>query len=325
MERKKSELDHFPRLLKAYQMIVDSKSGITAKELAESLGVNVRTIYRDINYLEQAGIPIWEEKSRYFIHNKYFLPPLNLTVPEAIWIFLSSRLLLQFSRRNSMDVASLFHKLEKIVPPALQDEILGACRWMQTLPADPRLNRNLSLLAQAWVDRRRVKILYQSFDAETAANRIIEPYFIEPAASGRSCYVIAYCQLKKEIRTFKVERIQTVYITNETYEIPEDFDANQYLSSSLGIMVTGEELTKIELKFRRKISRIIEESVWHPSQKLEKNRDGSLVMTMEVSQSPELVKWVLGWGDNVEVVSPQWFRDEIKSHTARMAAIYSKN
>ncbi|MDD2471624.1 MAG: WYL domain-containing protein [Dehalococcoidales bacterium] len=323
MESIRCELDHFPRLLKVYQMIADGKEGVTAKELSGHLGVNVRTVYRDIKELEQAGVPIWEEKTRYYISNKHFLPPLNLTVPEAIQIFLSLRLLMQFARRNSVDMASLFLKLEKIVPLPLQEEISKACRWMQDLPADPRLNRNLSLLAQAWITRSRAKIVYKSLDAETAASRIIEPYFIEPAASGRSCYVIAYCLLKKEIRTFKIERIQSVYVTEEHYTIPEEFDANRYLSPSLGIMVTSDELTIVELRFRQQISRIIEESVWHPSQKLEKKGDGSLGMTMEVNDTPELVNWILGWGDNVEVISPEWFRRKISDQAARMAAIYS--
>ncbi|MDD4635491.1 MAG: transcriptional regulator [Dehalococcoidales bacterium] len=324
MERPTSELDHFPRLLRVYQILADSKEGVTAKTLSKNLEVNVRTVYRDIKELEQAGVPIWEEQSRYRISNKHFLPPLNLTVPEAIQVFLSLRLLLQYARRNSVDVASLFLKLKKIVPVPLQDEIAKTSRWMQDLPSNPRLNRNISLLAQSWVSRLRAKILYKSLDAETATSRMIEPYFIEPAASGRSCYVIAYCLLKKEIRTFKVERIQSVHITEEKYEIPKEFDANRYLSPSLGIMVTSDELTKIKLRFKQKIARIIEESVWHPSQKLVNNEDGSLTMTMEINESPELVKWVLGWGDSVEVVSPDWLRDDIKNQTARMAAVYSK-
>ena len=325
MDTNAGELGHFPRLLKIYLLLADNKNGVTAHEMAKYFGRNVRTIHRDIEELEQAGVPIWEEQSRYCIDNKNFLPPLNLTVPEAIQVFLSSRLLLQFSRRNSVDMFSLFLKLQKIVPEPLQEEIEKASRWMQELPANPRLNRNLSLLAQSWINRRKAKILYKSLDAESATSRLIEPYFIEPAASGRSCYVIANCLLKKEIRTFKIERIESVYVTEEKYVIPQDFDANRYLSPSLGIMITSDELTTVKLRFKQKIARIAEESVWHPSQQMAVEAGGDMVMTMEINESPELVKWILGWGDGVEVLSPGWLRDKIKSEILKMAAVYGHN
>ncbi len=325
MKGEAGELGHFPRLLKIYQMLADVKTGVSAQEMSKHFGVDIRTIYRDIKELEKAGVPIWKDESRYRISNDHFLPPLNLTVPEAIQVFLSLRLLLQFSRRNSVDMANLFFKLKKIVPKPLQEEIEKASQWMEGLASDVRLNRNLSLLAHAWIKRRRAKIVYRSLEAENASSRVIEPYFIEPAASGRSCYVIAYCLAKKGIRTFKVERIESVLVSEEEYTIPQEFDANQFLSPSLGIMVTSDELTVVSLRFKRKIGRIVAESIWHPSQRLEKCADGTVVMTMEVNDSPELMRWILGWGDGVEVLSPDWLREKIQDAVVNMVAVYDKN
>ncbi len=318
------QTEHFPRLVKVYHLIAGNPGGITARELAGKCQVNVRTIYRDIEDLERAGVPLWEERHKYGIESAHFLPPISLTVPEAVQIFLALRLLLQFSRRYSMDVANLFLKLGPAVPAPLRQEISKASSWMLNFSSEPRLARNLSLLGQAWVSRQRARIAYCSIEAESPTSRIIEPYFIEPAAAGRSSYVIAYCCLKNEIRTFKVERIESVYLTGEYYEIPEDFDANKYLSPSLGIIVTHEEAKSVNLRFKPELARIIGESVWHPSQELKKKPDGSLLMKMTVNETPELVSWILGWGDRVEVIGPESLRSTIKKKVEKMAAVYAK-
>jgi len=317
-----TRLEHFPRLVKVYHLIAGHPAGISAGEIARRCGVNNRTIYRDINELEQAGVPVWEKEHRYGICAGHFLPPISLTGPEAVLVFLSLRLLLGYSQRYSMDMANVFLKLGGIVPETLEKEISRTSAWMAKLPVEPRLNRNLGLLAQAWLNRKQARIVYRSYQAEKPAGRIIEPYYIEPAASGRSCYVIGYCHLKNQVRTFKIERIESVHLLDEGYEIPGDFDANQYLSPSLGIMVTDDDTRRVKMKFSAGLGRIIQESVWHPSQAFCRLDDGSLIMTMDVNVTPELVGWVLGWGERAEVLEPESLRQEIKKRAARLAALY---
>ncbi len=320
--KRKRQSKRFSRLVQVYHLISGNPGGISARDLAGRCQVNVRTIYRDLEDLEKAGVPLWQNKHKYGICPEHFLPPISLTVPEALQVFLALRLLIQFSRRYSLEAANLFMKLAPTVPLPLREEISKTSSWMLNLKPDTRLNRNLSLLAQAWISRQRAKIAYRSYEAESTMNRVIEPYFIEPAAAGRSSYVIAFCCLKGEIRTFKVERIQSVYLTGENYEIPEDFDANKYLSPALGIMVTGEESARVKIRFKPDIARLIQESVWHPSQELVKKPDGSLIMTMLVNQTPELAGWIMGWGEKAEVLEPNGLRQMIKNRAEKMARQY---
>jgi len=179
----------------------------------------------------------------------------------------------------------------------------------------------MALLAEAWAKQRRVRISYHTFGEKKPKVRDIDPYFIEPAAAGHSSYVIAYCHMASGIRIFKIERIKTIEMISKQYDIPSNFDANEYFSSSWG-MFAGGDVEIIKLKFSPSVAQIFEEVVWHPSQVVTRQTDGSLIMTLTVSLSVELLGWILRWGENVEVLEPQELREKI-AHTAQaMLDIY---
>jgi len=161
------------------------------------------------------------------------------------------------------------------------------------------------------MSQRQIKITYHSLEANKATERIIDPYFIEPAAPGHASYVIGYCHQRKEIRIFKIERISSSELTDVSYSIPTDFDANEYFASSWGIVVEDEVKTlKLEIK-DQEIVRILNETIWHPSQKFEKQKDGSTLMTLQITGTYEFLAWILGWGEKVEVLEPQELREAI--------------
>jgi predicted DNA-binding transcriptional regulator YafY len=109
----------------------------------------------------------------------------------------------------------------------------------------------------------------------------------------------------------------------DKYTIPEDFDANKYFDSSWGIIVEGEAKT-IRLKFDAGIARIFEETIWHPSQMLKRQKDGSLLMTLQVMDTVELYSWILSWGDRVEVLEPEELRQDIIRTAEAMRRVYKK-
>jgi predicted DNA-binding transcriptional regulator YafY len=220
-------------------------------------------------------------------------------------------------------VDSTFSVLASVLPGPLREQVQKTLDWMRNLPKSEVYLSVLAKLAEAWTSQRRVKITYRSLPAAKAAERIIEPYFIEPAAPGHSSYVIAYCHRAGELRIFKVERIEAIELTDETYTIPADFDANRYFKGAWGIVVEGEEQT-VKLKFSPEIARLMEETIWHPSQVLEKQVDGSVIMTLKVFYTYELVTWILGWGEKVEVLEPSELRKEVLQTAKAMVKIYQK-
>ncbi len=302
----------------------NQKTGLTIREMAEKCDVSTRQIYRDLKDLEQKrGMRFWQHDSRWGIAEGYFLPPVRFTLPEALNVFLAARLMLSYSHRYDPNVASTFIKLNSIVPSPLREQIQSTLDWMRELPLNEKRLRVMARLAEAWVSQRSARITYRSLPADKATERVIEPYFIQPAAPGHSSYVIARCQRAGELRVFKVERIEDIEVTGEAYTVPSDFDANRYLSSAWGIVAEG-EIETVRLKFQPGIARLMEETVWHPSQVVESETDGSLVMTLRVFDTYEFRTWVLGWGEKVEVIEPPGLRDEIAAVAGAMAKVYRK-
>lgn len=316
--------DRTARWAQIEHLLYQNRKGLQIKEIARICNVSPRQIYRDLDDLQsKLGLPIWEDHSTRGIDEDYFLPPIQFSLPEALNIYLAARLMLNYAHRYDPHASSTFMKLNSVVPPPLREQIQGTLDCMRTWPSDERYSRTLAILTDSWVSRHQVKIAYQSLPAGGASERVIEPYFIEPASAGHSSYVIAHCHKARALRTFKIERIKAIEATPQLYEIPPDFNANEFLGSAWGIIAEGEVKT-VKLQFAPEISRIMEETVWHPSQVLEKRSDGSAVMTLKVAETLELLAWILSWGQKVEVLRPPGLRQRVIETAQAMLEIYSK-
>ena len=271
----------------------------------------------------ELGVPVWEEGPKRGIAEGYALPPISFTLSEALNIFLSARLMQNYSRRYNPHMASTFMKLNSVVPSPLREQIQKTIDWLNKQPRNDKQIVILGKLAEAWVSQHQVMIRYKTLEEKEPTERVIEPYFIEPAAPGHSSYVIAYSHRVHAIRIFKVERIEDIQILDDTYTIPPDFDAIDYLSSSWGIVVDG-EIEIIKLKFSPQVARIIAETVWHPSQVQEHQDDGALIMILKVTNTIDLRAWILGWGEEVEVQEPIELRKNIVKTAKALLGVYAK-
>lgn len=318
-------LRRMERLIRIWILLLNNPAGYTVKQLAEKFEVNIRTIYRDLVTLgNDLQVPVYAEGTRWKIDESRVLPPIRFTLPEALNIFLAARLMLSYSHHYDPNVDATFTKLSAVLPPALGEQVRKTMDWMQKLNKDEKQMRVLATMTEAWVSQRRLKIAYRSLPAEKSTERVIEPYYIEPAAPGHASYVVGYCHLKNAIRTFKMERIESAELTAEHYTIPPDFDANEFFGSSWGIVVEGEVKT-IRLRIEDpEIVRIMEETIWHPSQVLDRQKDGSMIMTLRVTDTVDLFSWILRWGEKIEVLEPAELREEVLETAKAMVEVYQR-
>src|SRR5690606_33920105 len=115
--------------------------------------------------------------------------------------------------------------------------------------------------------------------------RVIAPYALEPTPSG--IYVIGHDDWAKDIRTFKLDRLESATLLERKFTVPEAFDLESHLASGWRIMA-GSEIAEVVLRFTPEVTPHIHERQWHPTQKLEKMEDGGCVLRVQVAQPQEM-------------------------------------
>jgi proteasome accessory factor B len=203
-ERGGTKWDRAARYLKIAQVLhAHGEAGISAAALARQIGVSKRTIYRDLEAMDlDAGLTIWNDDGRFGLDADAFLPPLALTLPEAMAFFLAARLLTRLHRRaGSESSAFVAGRCSAVLAEQLQET---ADAFADT-PRDETFTRVLRSLTEALAGRRIVEMEYAAgvYDPSKGVRRLrLHPYAIEPSASTRARYVIGYDEEREARRTF---------------------------------------------------------------------------------------------------------------------------
>ncbi len=322
---KYAKRDRTARLLGVAHLLRQYPHGLSAQEIAERMGTTVRTAYRDVHALEEeVGIPIWEDRARFGVLEGAFLPPLNLTLLQAVALLLSARLMARFEDRRDDNVVRAFGALATVLPSPIAEHVYATLSLLNTRPRDEHFSETLKVLVQGWAEGRKVIICYPHTDPggnQSPLERTLSPYFVEPHPGGHSLYVLAHDSLSNAERTFKVERIQSARLTEERFTVPEDFDLERRLRDSW--IVTDEEPVDVRLLFHDpKAAARVRENRWHTSQQESTRADGKLELRFTVAGLLEIQSWILGWGGSVEVLAPRELREEIAATARGMAARY---
>jgi len=187
----------------------------------------------------------------------------------------------------------------------------------------------LETLTRAWSLGKKVHLTHEMEDGKIYEYQFA-PYFIEPYAIGRSVHVIGFRKsLGKadsvgKVRTFKVERIRTIKLLDESYSIPPDFDPRKTLRDAWGIWFTEHEPIEIVLRFSRRAAHRVRETEWHYTEKVEEQDDGSLIWRAQIAGWYEMLSWIKGWGSDCIVLAPDDLRLAIAEDTAKAARNYEE-
>jgi predicted DNA-binding transcriptional regulator YafY len=322
--------DRVARLLSVASILYsrgNDDAGVPVAEIARLTGMNKRTVYRDIHALEEElSIPIFEAgRGRYGIDRKYFLPPLHLSVPEAIVLFLAARMIARWSDEYDKVVISAFTKLASLLPQPIARHVTASMLAVGGHGANEPFTRNFANVAGGWAEGRVVQMDYEAFDGDRKTTRV-RPYFLEPDAGTHSVYLIGFDEPANAMRTYKIERIRSSVLTLDRYEIPADFDPEKWLEHSWGIWSSDTTATEtIRLRFEPRVAHWVREAVWHRSQQVRELPDGGIEMTFRVAGTVEIRPWILSWGDAVEVLAPPELRAAIGAAVRTAASRYGED
>ena len=319
--------DKFVRLITVLDNLQRSQHGKTTRELADQLGVNVRSVQRDIKQMEQAGLDIErDDDKRVRIGESSRLPPLQFTKPEGVAVLIALRLLQQM--RTSRDDA-LIGAVGRLAQAMRINTVVSYLGTMleaaEKLPEDGVREHIEQVVVQCFVDRIPCEIEYENFSGEVS-KRVIHPYFLEPRPESRTIYVYAFDAKTSSTRWFRVDRVHKIRDVRigGTYTVPEDFDITEVTRSSWGIWQAGEELQEVVLRFAPEAVSRVRETVWHPSASLADLPGGGVEMRLHVASEIEMRHWVLGWGALVEVIAPESMREHVADSMRAGVRMYDR-
>ena len=324
-ERPSGKRDRLARMLRVAAVLQAHPDGIRPPEIARRVGVTTRTVYRDLHALEdEVDIKTWSADGLWGVVSEAFLPPLKLTLDEAMAVVLSARLMVRYADKYDPDLAAAFEKLEDVLPPVLADHVERTMDVLAEVPRDADFNERVHRLVRAWAERRIVTFRYEpAAYAPDAAPRdaVVHPYLIEPSLQTHALYLIGYDETRDGLRTFKIERVRDVVLTPRSFEPPESGELERTLLRAWDI-IADQPTTRVVLRFDRAVAARVRETTWHPSQRLTAEGDGSLRFEATVAGPIEIRLWILSWGDAVEVLEPPALRDDVAATHARAARRY---
>jgi len=284
-----------------------------AADLAEKLGVSVRTLHRYFGMLDEMGIPIYAERGPYggfSLVRGYKLPPLVFTPEEAVALYLGTSLVSEtWGVLYQESATGALAKLENVLPDEQRNEIAWARRALVATGmhrADPTAQApTLEKLRRAAREQQRVDMRYQSTTSDKITERQVDPYALVHRSGW--WYLVGYCHLRNGPRTFRVDRILSLDLLSRTFQMPDEFDVHAYLESEFA----DQPVLHAKLRFNPEGAFIAKSnrSIWDS---LEENPDGSLDVILSAPDLPWLASMTLSFSTFVTVLDPPELREMVR-------------
>lgn len=305
--------------LTAILLQLQSQRIVRGKEIAKRFGISLRTVYRDIRALEDAGVPIGSEAGLgYFLAEGYHLPPVMFTPAEAGSLLLGSKLIEKYSDVSvNRNFAVAMDKIKAVLDHQQKEDLNTLSSYIEVLKTAPRTRAGFpnDLLAdiQSVLGRRcLIQIAYTSgYKAETT-QRMIEPLGL--CFYGGAWHLLAYCQLRNDYRDFRVDRVKHVTTTQTQF----DADRHGALKDLIKQMVYSTDLKPACVSFDQETARFVQDQKYYFGFVELKKSDGRVEMHFLTASYDYFSRWLLSFVDRVEVISPDRLKTVLRQHARRL-------
>jgi predicted DNA-binding transcriptional regulator YafY len=293
-----------------------------AEDLAATFETSKRTIYRDIQALDEAGVPIVSIPGKGFsLVEGYFLPPLSFSADEATMILLGLDVMIQ---SFDMEYRTAAEWAKSKVAGVLSESLREKVEWLReslhfvtlrTLQNSAEAE-TLRHLRRAIIRQQTVRFRYHARYGEDGPNtpsiREADPYGLIHVEA--TWLLVAYCHKRKAVRNFRLSRMENLSVLSRTFSRPPGYfmehGKRRFHASDL----------VVQLLFDEQVARWVKEDRFFFIVAREHTTDGLLV-TLKVRNYTEIVQWVLGWGRHVQVIEP----DELRERLAQEAQVMLEN
>ena len=261
------------------------------------------------------------------IPSSFFLPPTNFTAAEALAVIaLASELGSDTGLPFYEPARQAAMKLESSLPAALRDELRTMTRsiHIQLNQINPLTGKEEfhQQLIDAIADRRVLRMSYDSLTEWETISTKLRPYHL--LFSRRSWYIVGRSSMHREVRTFNLGRINSLKTLREKYSVPRSFSLEKYLGNAWNMIPGSGADYNVVVRFQPTVAKNVNEVVWHKTQETKLLKDGSLEFRVRVSGLLEISWWILGYGNQAEVLKPTKLRKLIADRVNLMQKIYQK-
>ncbi len=309
--------------------------GVTIDELAAMCDVTTRTIRRDLQALEEAGFPLFDDRSgddgktRWRVNGQAFRGlAAGLTVSELCALYFSRVLVASLAGTPFKDdVESAFEKLGAVLTPHMRQFLDQLPRVLATKPdplrrrldgEEPKQQHIIARALEATLHMRQARITYHSKASERTKEYLVHPYRLAYAQGG--LYLLAYVPEYREVRTFAIERLHEISLLEDRFTPIEELPDAAF-PHSLGVHSGPPQ--RVELEFQPAVADYVSARAWHPSQTLEVQDDGRVHMMLDVCIDRALRSWILSFGPFARVCAPESLAREIAAQFEEARARYA--
>ncbi|PLY03619.1 MAG: transcriptional regulator [Desulfuromonas sp.] len=299
--------------------ILEARYGATVEELAEECQVHRRTIFRDLQAIADAGYPLVREPEDdgrvlyRFMTGFKSIPPITFSLDELMTLYLC-RGQLDFLSGTPFhdDLDAIFGKIRSSLRPssvAHLERIAEASAPRFQGVRDYRDKKEmLGELRRALLYQYRCQIEY------APPNRDADIYEFDPYTLlffKDSLYLGGFAHNRNGLRLFLVDRIRSVTVTKERFEVPGSYRVDDLTGSAFGLV--DDTPMSVKIRFMPAVAHLIRERTWHPNQKLHQDDDGSVLLEFEAAGAKEILAWVFSFLPHVDILQPPELKERFRT------------
>ena len=298
--------------ISAILILLQSKKLVKGQDIANKFSISLRTAYRDIKTLEEAGVPIISEAGvGYSLMEGYRLPPVMFTKEEAISFLTAEKLVEKLTDSATYNVyQNALLKIKAVLRSEEKEHLENMYKHIEVmenpyLPGNTSANNHLQAILNSIALKKVLSINYFANHSQQQSERKIEPLGI--FLMTNKWYLIAYCWLRNEYRTFKVDRISKTVLTESSYK-KEHPSLKSYLKE---IAKEHQELHTIVIQIDKPKMKYIGEQKFYNGFVSEKELKNKIEITFLTSSLEGFARWFIMYGDCADIVSPQSLKNRI--------------
>jgi len=303
-------MNRFDRIT-AILIQLQSRKIVKAQDLAERFEISLRTVYRDMNTLAEAGVPIIGEAGvGYSIMEGYRLPPVMFTKEEARTFITAEKLMEKFtdSSTRSHHQSAMF-KIKSVLRSAeknlLEDMEQHIEVRHQREAFNPTLNNTLEILLKGISEKKVIRLQYSAFNTDDITSREIEPIGIYH--EHNYWYVVAFCLLRDNYRNFRCDRMSKIELTDSIFS-----RQHASLKDHLASIPKLENLQLVILRVKKQILRYIQEQKHYYGFVSEKKVGDDYEITFLSASLDGFARWFVMFAEFAVIVQPSGLSDQIK-------------